>query len=419
MIKMVSRMCIMMALLLMQLSAVAENCHEYLTKPTGYFGVGYQDYHWIDEHNCPGDAQYSGFYNGHNAGDFSKDNAKFCRELMVRVYFPSDQTVTTCQQASAYYPPLIKKYQEGIEAANIPDISQESIDAMSRIKSYAHSRPGNHLIKKHPVIFFLPGLSDVAQNYTNIITSLVSHSYIVIAVNATFVGGPIAFPDGHVVASIADDPNITPDQLKAAVHSDFNFVYYHSKQLSTSDPLFSMMDWSRTGLLGHSMGAVMSVIFSHEHPSWFKGAVAMAAPANPNDYHAFQGFDIPFMHIHDAFWPLMYDSKPPGKFELKDHNYLVKITPNPLDFLYTRHNNFSDFSTLQYQSAIQGFQNYSIHHGSAGLQLGHADGYQVSKVVNKYLLEFFNQVLNQKESPVFNDCIPLNDTEIQCGENAI
>ena len=69
MIKMVSRMSIMMALLLMLFSAVAENCHEYLTKPTGYFGVGYQDYHWIDEQNCPGDAQYSGFYNGHNAGE--------------------------------------------------------------------------------------------------------------------------------------------------------------------------------------------------------------------------------------------------------------------------------------------------------------------------------------------------------------
>ncbi len=56
-----------------------------LAKPTGNYGVGFQDFYWINDQVCP-----DPFYNSDTAKYFRADNPTHCHELMVRVYYPTD-----------------------------------------------------------------------------------------------------------------------------------------------------------------------------------------------------------------------------------------------------------------------------------------------------------------------------------------
>lgn len=62
------------------------NTAVFLKKPTGQYGVGFEDYHWINQKNCP---DFN--FNGKNQSDFSLDNTNHCHEIIVSVYYPTAQ----------------------------------------------------------------------------------------------------------------------------------------------------------------------------------------------------------------------------------------------------------------------------------------------------------------------------------------
>ena len=65
----------------------------YLSKPTGQYGVGFEDFHWINKNACP---DYN--FNGKNQNDFSANNKNHCHEIMARIYYP-----TTLKMQTPYY----------------------------------------------------------------------------------------------------------------------------------------------------------------------------------------------------------------------------------------------------------------------------------------------------------------------------
>ena len=52
------------------------NSYSYLSKPTGRYGVGFQNFHWINTNICPDPN-----YNGKNNDDFSQNNKEFCHGI--------------------------------------------------------------------------------------------------------------------------------------------------------------------------------------------------------------------------------------------------------------------------------------------------------------------------------------------------
>ena len=55
---------------------------QYLYQPTGKYGVGFADFHWINPNECP---DFN--FNGENQDDFSPYNINHCHEIMVRIYY--------------------------------------------------------------------------------------------------------------------------------------------------------------------------------------------------------------------------------------------------------------------------------------------------------------------------------------------
>lgn len=175
-------------------------CHfasadEYLLKPTGEYQVGFQDYHWIDKARCP-----DIFYNkSKNEQDFSQENRKnFCTEFMVRIYYPTEQAFTK-ENRALYYQPVMKYIENSVQALKFPNLSKEKIDTLSQLKSFTIENAPLVKGKIFPVLFFEPGAFAQVQNYENTIGNLVSHGYIVVGINNTFLAAAVQFPDGHTV----------------------------------------------------------------------------------------------------------------------------------------------------------------------------------------------------------------------------
>lgn len=97
-------------------------------------------------------------------------------------------------------------------------------------------------------------------------------------------------------------------------------------------------------------------------------------------------------------------------FQLSDNNYCVLLSPSEENTSYTNHMSFSDYSTLQYQPALQSyFRTYQ-----PGF-LGTADGRQIAIAINSYVLLFFNQYLKGSKSSVFSECQSVSkDTLLRC-----
>lgn len=152
-----------------------ENKKEVLQKPTGEYGVGFQDFHWVDQKNCP-DIFYE---KGKNEKDFSVQNRKrFCREIMARVYHPTNQTISK-NNRSLYYPPVMNAQENFLKELKILALSNKKIETLSQIKSFTIKNANPMEGKNFPVLIFDPGSGVVVQLYENIIGNLVSHDMMI------------------------------------------------------------------------------------------------------------------------------------------------------------------------------------------------------------------------------------------------
>jgi hypothetical protein len=67
---------------------------------------------------------------------------------------------------------------------------------------------------RFPVVILAHGLGGTSFEYTVLIEDLVSHGYVVAAIENTYMAAAVVFPDGHVVPSYhePEPANLSPDQ---------------------------------------------------------------------------------------------------------------------------------------------------------------------------------------------------------------
>ncbi len=387
---------------------------QYVLQPSGPFGVGYQDFWWVNQAVCP-----DFFYNGSNQVDYSKTNTHFCREIMARVYYPA----STSGISSPYYPALIAQLQAELPQAGIPEITPAMIQALSNITTFTYENAPIIPNQTFPVVIFNPGLMSPVEAYVNVISDLASHGYIVVAVNNTFIGDPIQFPDGRIVNT---STTTTEQEFEEAPATDITYAYQQILNNPMHSPIFAAMNTQEIGMLGHSLGAVMTVITAHTHPEWIKAAVAMEATYDPPNYSPLSGFSIPFMHMHGSYWRAMYpDAAKAGPFQLTKNEYYVVMAPAGAPPTYTEHNNFGDTSTLQYQPALQIFNEKTpvTPPLTNQLEVGTAPGFQTDRLINQYIVQFFDYFLKGEQDnrnvATFKDCVPISmNSQLICGLGA-
>ncbi len=254
-------------------SAAAPGVVPRLPMPTGTFGIGRVGYDWTDTAR---------------PDRFAADK-KAHRELMVYLWYP---TAKDAEAKGAYLPgaqamdksPAIQgRMREGY-GANWPLIVSGAI--------FSHAVEGAAVAKspkQFPVVLLSHGLGGSGFGYTALIEDLVSHGYVVAAIEHTETAGVVAFPDGRLVPAHEDQPppGLSPaerwqrmiDQVTVGISEgagDVRFVLDRLTALNGGDarsfPLAGRLDLNRVAAMGHSAGAEFAAL-ACEQDARFKACV--------------------------------------------------------------------------------------------------------------------------------------------------
>jgi len=241
-----------------QILGLTSESKDVLPPPTGAYGIGRVSFHWIDSSRSEA---------------MSKD-PQARRELMVHLYYPAQPNSKGLP--APYFPDveLMRDYEEKNFGKNF--MREEYGDSYDSIfTARTHTIADAQLSgaqRKYPVLVFLPGLGMKVFIYTAIIEELVSHGYVVAAVEPPYDSSVVVFPDGRIIEE-SDNWNVyvsgAPDAA-ARFHlerinvnaADDSFVLNQLEKLNAGKLKSSVvsfkgrLDVRHAGALGHSQGGL-------------------------------------------------------------------------------------------------------------------------------------------------------------------
>jgi dienelactone hydrolase len=226
-----------------------------LPVPSGPSGIGRRAFEWIDPSRPD---RFSSQPNRH-------------RRLMVYLWYPASPKAPDTR--GLYLPgaaqmdanPDAQRFMRDDHGANWPLIVSGSI--------YSHATDNAPVAKqpaKFPVILLSHGLGGSGFGYTSLIEDLVSHGYVVAAIEHTYTAGAVVFLNGDIVVEHHDQPSpgLTPEEsfkrMAASVTetitegaADVRFVLDQLVALDDDarSPLSGRLDLKEAAAMGHSAGA--------------------------------------------------------------------------------------------------------------------------------------------------------------------
>ena len=356
-----------------------------LPHPGGPYAIGTLTYHWVD---------------ADRPEIFSADpNAR--RELMVQIWYPakadpSSQRATYVQDADALARALaqVKNWPE-FTFAHLKYVRTNAIASAT----VADDKPS------YPVLIFLEGAKGFRQMNTFQVEELVSHGYIVAAIDQPGTAASVIFPDGHQAIGLPLDqmkllirqsyspadkaPTLNGRTFKDGIipylAQDVGFTLNQLATLNFADSngiLTGRLDLQRVGTLGVSLGGIVGGQACRLEPR-LRACLLMDARMPTDVVQA--GLQQPTMWItRDAKtmqlegWPQMEIDEHQGTmraaFEsLRGDGYFVQV---PGMF----HVNLTD---VPYWSPLWSWLGVT----------GPLDGSRAHDIINAYSLAFFNRHL--------------------------
>jgi predicted dienelactone hydrolase len=229
-----------------------------LPAPSGPFGIGRTGYDWTDN----------------SRPDHASTDQQAHRELMVYVWYPTSQKDAAAKGA---YLPAAKQMDA------IPDIQhrmeQEFESNWPLVVSgaiYSHVSDGAPVArnpKRFPVVFFSHGSGGTSFESTSMIEDLVSHGYVVVAIEHTHTAIAVAFSNGNIVPQDQGPTGLTPEQrfqrmmagAAAAISdgaADIRFVLDKLTEVDSVDTqhflLAGRLDLNSVAAIGHSVGGAFA-----------------------------------------------------------------------------------------------------------------------------------------------------------------
>ena len=170
-----------------------------LPEPSGRFGIGQVGYEWIDAARADG---YSADPQAH-------------RDLMVYLWYPANRGASG--ERVAYWPGA---KQMDADPKVRPQMVEEfgalwPLIASGQFKSHAiEDPPAAKAPQQFPVVLLSHGLGGTSFEYASLIEELVSHGYVVVAIEHTHTASAVTFPDGRVVLQHQDTmpAGLSPEQ---------------------------------------------------------------------------------------------------------------------------------------------------------------------------------------------------------------
>lgn len=163
--------------------------------PTGPYAIGTLTYHWVDT----------------SRSEVFGADPQVRRQLMAQIWYPTKANPITerdayMEDADAVTKALARIH--GMPALLFEHLKYVTTNAMPSVPAAVDQG-------SYPVLLFLEGATGYRQMNTFQVEHLVSHGYIVVAIDQPGAAATVAFPDGHQVAGL------TPAQFRATVSPSY------------------------------------------------------------------------------------------------------------------------------------------------------------------------------------------------------
>jgi hypothetical protein len=247
------------------------------------------------------------------------------------------------------------------------------------------------------VILFSHGWGGFSAQNTGQAVELASRGYVVIgmqhtygAVITVFADGTVALINPKALPRDLDDPNneFAAHKLVDQWSGDMAFVLdqFQSFDKEAGNPFFQKLDMEHIGAYGHSTGGGAAIQFCGVDPRC-KAVLGMDPFMWPVSTEVIEnGISQPSFFMFSQGWNDVMDSKNNLLFDQFHLN-----TPNNFGVISINGTKHFDFSDIPLLSPIA---------PQLGLK-GPLNGKRVTKIVDAYLLDFFEMTLNNKPSRLY------------------
>ena len=359
--------------------------------PTGPFAIGTLTYHWVDA----------------SRADIFAADPNTRRELMVQVWYPADTGPSSIrapymQEADAVLAAFARIHNKPSFLFNQFKYVTTNAVASARV---ADSQPS------YPVLLFLEGVTGFRQMNTFQVEQLVSHGYIVVAIDQPGAAANVVFPDGHEVVGMpvlqsqalirpsympgATAPLLQGRALEASsivpfLTQDVSFTLDQLAVLNQADPnhrLTGRLDLRRVGTFGVSLGGIVTGVACLHEPR-VRACLMMDAPMTTDVVAA--GLVKPSMWITRDAASMRFERQRAGGWsetEIDAHQTSMRAVYKSLRgagyFVQvpgTFHGNFMDVPNW---TPLASWLNLA----------GPIDGQRAHDIINAYSLVFFDRHL--------------------------
>jgi predicted dienelactone hydrolase len=366
--------------------------------PTGPYAIGTSTYHWVD---------------AARPEVFTADPHDR-RELMVQLWYPAKPDPSAArapwvQDADALAPALARAFHlPRFAFGHFKYVTTNAIPSAP----VATDQPS------YPVLIFMHGFSGFRQHNTFQVEELVSHGYVVAAIDQPYAAASVVFPDGRqavglsreqmkplvrasytpvgttptlngrafkdgIVPYLAQDARFTLDQLAALNHADPNGI------------LTGRLDLQRAGIFGVSLGGIVGAESCRLEPR-LRACLVMDAPMPTDVVQA--GLRQPTMWITRDAETMQLEGWP--WTEIDEHQTTMRAVfqslPGEGYFVRVRgmfHLNLTDYPLV------------SPLMPSTGVT-GPIDAQRAHRIVNAYSLAFFDRRLKGRPAALLGGPAP-------------
>ncbi|QIS18829.1 hypothetical protein F6W96_11500 [Nocardia terpenica] len=334
-----------------------------LPAPTGSLPVGVRELHLIDNDRP------------------DPWNTSKPRELMVRIWYPAMDSAAA---------PIARWMPPGAEQVEADELANLGVPQGSWALGPGHSRqdaPARTADGPYPLLLFSPGMDDPAGVNAAQAEDLASHGYVVAAINHTHEAFAVQFPDGRIertVIPLDSPPQVLSDVLLPVRVADTRFVL---DRLADNPDLARILDLSKVGMFGHSLGGSTTVQAMHDDPR-IRAGVNLDGPLLGSVVG--DGLDRPLLMLGndnprwlnrenwEPFWP---------------HNIGVKI---PLRLSGTEHMSFNDEQIILPQLTAAGLLSPTITRSI----LGSVDPNRSIDLQRTYLRAYFDLAFGRTDGDI-------------------
>lgn len=313
------------------------------------------------------------------------------REMMVQVWYPA--TPAASAPRDLYMPEYRQLAPALANEFGLPAFIGGHFNLAS--SPARRDAPADLSSAPYPVIMFSHGWAGVRTQNTAQIVELVSHGYVVIAIDHAYGATAVVFPDGRIAYN---DPNALPadvsdeeyaaaaDQLSTWWSADLSYTLDQAATWNSDGPLAGLLNLETVGFMGHSTGGGTIVETCWRDPRCDAG-VGLDVWMRPVAQEAVDaGLSVPFIYLYSEAWITG------GRIERLDALLANSSADSySLGIAGTDHYDFTDFPLLT--PLLQ----------QAGLSVGPIGFERMQMIVTDYQLAFFNQYLKGIPSDLLAD----------------